>query len=199
MIRMQNPLTAIGCAIAMVLAGALPASAQVDSQYTTLDFQADCMTIAASQEGEGDWADLVCPGFGGYPVVLRYTDGRESATYGFATDSGMATFGPFNYAHDTIEWRIETRGDVVRPFAVIHRWYLSDVDGDPRANQILVVSRVGQPDEGGACAIGYIDGATGPDANIRARELADERAAAFACGSDSPFVDEAISELVGPR
>lgn len=186
-------MKALFAALALCLASA-PAMAQTVSEYTEYDLEADCSVIGRSLDGEGDWADFVCPGYAGYPFVVRYTDGRESVTYGFATDSGMSTFSPFNYANGTVEWRVRIDRDVEIPVAAIQRWFLADIDGN-WSRQILVVSRVGQPDGGGACALGFID-AHAEGANQAARQLADQMAENFACGSDTPHVDETVSDIV---
>ena len=188
---MIRPLLALTFALV-----ALPASAQMVSEYTQYTLPDTCTRIAVS-DGEGDWADFVCPGYGGYPFVLSYTDGREAITYGFATDPGMSTFGPFNYANETIEWRIAASGITERPVAAIQRWYLADQNGE-WTNEILVVSRVGQPNEGGACVIGYVDPAVA-GGNERAREIADQSAADFTCGADTPTIEPGIEDLVPPQ
>lgn len=168
------------------------AAAELSSDYTKLDQQKDCHTIGQS-DGEGDWADLVCPGYGNYPYFIRYGDGRETVTYGFATDSGMPSFGRFNYSNGTIEWRLMTENGARRPVAAIQRWYLADIDGK-WTTQILVVSKVGQPDGGGACVMGYVAAADGAAANERARALADQ-VGSFSCG-DTVTVEAPIRDFI---
>jgi hypothetical protein len=178
----------------------VPASAQdLTSEYTKHDPDGDCLVIGSSvEDGEGDWSDIVCPGYGGYPYVIRYGDGRESVTYGFATDSGMATFAPFNYGNDTVEWRVRVTEATKRPVAAIQRWYLANAEG-AWTTQILVVSRVGQPgDAAGACVVGYVAAGDGAPANERARVVAD-KAEAFDCSDDEPSVETAIAGFVPPR
>jgi hypothetical protein len=176
----------------------LPASAQdMSSEYTKLDQNEDCLVTARAGEGDGDWADLVCPGYGGYPYVIRYGDGRETVTYGFATQSGMNSFAPFNYSNGTVEWLVRAEGDAKRPVAAIQRWFLANGDG-AWETQILVVSKVGQPEEGSqACVVGYVAAADGASANERARELAG-RAEEFDCDSDAVAIEDAIAEFVPP-
>jgi len=187
--------------LAALLLIATPVAAQdLTSQYTRLDQDSDCNTIARSAEDDGDWADLVCPGFAGYPYVIRYGDGRETVTYGFATEPGMPSFGRFNYSNGTVEWRLRADNGGERPVAAIQRWYLADIDGN-WATQILVVSKVGQPEQGGeACVIGYVDAADGAEgsANERARDISDG-AESFACGDDRPEVEPGIAEFVSPE
>lgn len=180
---------------ALVLAfSSVPAMGQAISDYTEYDFEADCALIGRAPDGEGDWADYVCPGYANYPFVIRYTDGRESITYGFATESGMPTFSPFNYANGTIEWRVKIERNTEIPVAAIQRWFIADAEGN-WDREVLVISRVGQPDGGGACAVAYIDAQT-EAANQRARQLADEMAETFQCGVDAPLIEEAVSGIV---
>lgn len=185
--------------VAVALAGlALPVAAQeLSSEYTRLDQSGDCLVIDKAGEGDGDWADLVCPGYGGYPYVIRYGDGRETVTYGFATESGMTSFAPFNYSNGTVEWLVRTEGEAKRPVAAIQRWFLANGDG-AWETQILVVSKVGQPEDGAqACVVGYVAASDGAPANERARELA-ATAESFDCGGDAVAIEDAIAEFVPP-
>ena len=181
-------------AIALAVFAAVPIAAQeLTSDYTKVDQQNDCHVIARAADGEGDWADLVCPGYGHYPYVLSYGDGREQVTYGFAQSAVMPSFGPFNYANDTIEWRLVAENDAKRPVAAIQRWFLADQDGK-WATQILVVSKVGQPDGSGeACLMGYVAAADGAPANVRARAMAD-KALDWECGSEI-MVEDAVQQF----
>ena len=180
---------------ALILAlSVAPAMGQAISEYTQYTLETDCALIGRALDGEGDWADYVCPGYAHYPVVLRYTDGRESVTYGFATDSGMPTFSPFNYANGTIEWRVRIERNTEIPVAAIQRWFIADAEGN-WSRQVLVVSSVGQPDGGGACAVAFIP-ADEDGANQRARQLADDMAESFDCETDTPLIDEPVSDIV---
>ena len=182
-------------AIALALCATPVFAAGLTSDYTKVDQQnGGCAVIATAAEGEGEWADLVCPGYANYPYVIRYGDGREQVTYGFAASSVMPSFGPFNYSNDTVEWRLVTENAVKRPVAAIQRWFLADQDGK-WATQILVVSKVGQPDGSGeACVMGYVAAADGAPANERARAMAD-KALDWECGSEI-MVEDAIREFV---
>jgi hypothetical protein len=98
---MRNTL--IGLAI---LAGFGPAAAaEVSSAYTELDFGRDCAVVAAAGPDDGDWQDLVCSGWRGYPVLLSIADLRSSAFYGFppAGDRPFETFAAFNDVGPRIE------------------------------------------------------------------------------------------------
>ncbi len=173
----------------------LPAcAAELTSEYTRNDPQQDCETFDQSGSGEGEWSDIVCPGVNGYPYYIIGTDGREAVTYGYAQRSGMPTFAAFNYAHSTVEWRMAKQNRKTIPVAAIQRFYLADGDGD-WSTQILVVSKVGQPNGGGACVIGYIAANEGASANRRARELSNG-APAFRCGRDRPTIEAKVRQHV---
>jgi hypothetical protein len=159
---------------------AAPAAAQ-ESAYTTLAFDA-CLTLDSPEPGEpGDWVVLECDGYGDYPVTVRDSDARMSVAYGFAPDElPWTSFQSFNRVHDTIEWRLREG----RPFATVHRWFVSNLEGGER--QVLVVSRVWQPDGAPGCRVGFVDAQANPDANVLARDVADRLAPAFKGGKGGP-------------
>jgi hypothetical protein len=177
---MRNSLIAL-----TFLAGVGPAAAgEIASAYTELDPGRDCAIVAEVGPDDGDWQDLVCSGWRGYPVLLSTADLRHSAFYGFppAGDRPFETFAAFNAVGRRIEWRIETEGDRSTPFATIHRW---TVEGGQRT-EVLVVAKVGQLEGRQGCTVGLVTASGDPGANEAARKLADERARNFACGTDTP-------------
>lgn len=179
---MRNAL--IGMAF---LAGFGPAAAgEISSAYTDLDLERDCATVAAAGPDDGDWQELVCSGWRGYPVLLSIADLRHSVFYGFPPtgDRPFETFAAFNAAGPRIEWRIESEGDRSTLFATIHRWTVEGAEG--RRTEVLVVSKVGQLEGRQGCVVGLVTATGHPDANESARRLADERARSFACGTDAP-------------
>ncbi len=181
--------------VAMMLTVSLSASAsagEIRSEYTKLDAGKDCTVFASAAEGDGDWANLICNGYRGLPVIIQYSDLRESLHYGLPPTGDMAplweSFGSFNSTGPTIEWRIEDgeRGPV--PFATIHRWTVSGAnEGDK--TQVLVVEKVALSPAGG-CAVGYVVATGNANANVQARRVADEFARDFICGQDDPVVRE---------
>lgn len=191
----ESGMTRLGTSFAALVASATSVCAQVSSEYTTFDVETDCAVIARSTDGEGDWAELVCAGFANYPFVIRYGDVRESITYGFGSGAGMTTMAPFNNANDTIEWRVRQDRGGTYPFAAIQRWFVAHPEGREEDEQVLVVSRVGQPSDGKACVVAYLKASGDASANERAREIADG-AAKFACGDDRPVIDDELSGLV---
>ncbi|MFM2279102.1 MAG: hypothetical protein RLZZ444_1333 [Pseudomonadota bacterium] len=171
------------------------ASAQAaESTYTDLDLD-KCETLAQGSPDEpgGDWISLKCGGYQNYPVYFDEGDLRQSVYFGHLSqkilDEANETFGPFNHVGKRVEWRIGTNG---KPYAAILRFFIENVDessGMPTKaseGQVLVISRVGQPQDKTGCVVGYVDALANPDANILARGIADEMAANFRCGRDKP-------------
>ena len=162
---------------------------EITSAYTELDFDRDCL-ILDREDGE-DWSDFICSGYKGYPVFLYYSDARESAFYGFPPQEGRPaweSFTSFNNAGPKIEWRIEKNDGREMPFATIHRWFVAtDPDNSGDHTEVLVVHKVGQIGERDGCVVGYVAAGSG-DANEKARQIADERARNFTCGTDRPEV-----------
>ncbi|TPN83823.1 hypothetical protein FJ987_28140 [Mesorhizobium sp. CU2] len=159
----------------------------ISSAYTDLDSKKDCVTYAQAEQGDGDWANLACSGYRGYPVLINYDDARESVYYGFPSDDMTAvweSFSAFNGSGPKVEWRIETKGDVAVPFATIHRRSVSDPQDEKKSTDVLVVAKVAQPEQHEGCTVGLVLATGNPDANNQARKLADEKARTFACGKD---------------
>lgn len=179
---MRNTL--IGLAF---LAGLGPAAAgEITSTYTELDLGRDCAVVAMAGPDDGDWQDLVCSGWRGYPVLLSISDLRHSVFYGFPPtgDRPFETFAAFNAVGSRIEWRIESEGESGTPFATIHRWTVEGAEG--QRTEVLVVAKVGQLEGRQGCTVGLVAVPGNPGANEAARKLADDRARSFACGTDKP-------------
>ncbi len=179
---------------ALLLLGAtsMAGAQEVVSAYTDLEADQHCSVFAAAEEGDGDWADMVCSGYRGYPVVIHYADLRESIFYGFPPDGDLApaweSFDGFNSAGPRIEWRIERDGARETPFATIHRWFVSEPDDSEAKTEVLVVEKVGQIHGREGCVVGYVVATGNVDANEKARRIADTQARDFACG-DQPVID----------
>ncbi|KGM31081.1 hypothetical protein [Inquilinus limosus] len=171
------------------------AGAETASAYTDLDPGRDCAVVAAAGPDDGDWQDLACAGWRGFPVLLSTADLRSSVFYGFppAGDRPFQTFAGFNGVGPRIEWRIEGG----RPFAAIHRWTVDGADG--RRTEVLVVSRVAQLEDRQGCVIGLVTATGHPNANEAARRLADERARNFVCGTDTPIEIGAVPAFTPGR
>ena len=137
---------------------------------------------------------------------LAYLDSVEACAKAYPHDSLDVLIcnagvygGPFNQTNDTVEWRLSGG----RPFATILRWFIENSNPDTGApdeahrGQVLVVSRVAQPGEGGACVVGYVDALANPNANEMARNVADTLAADFTCMSDTPVYHGQRGPLAG--
>ncbi len=175
---------------------AVPAFAgAVSSAYTDLDWKKDCVTYGQAADGEGDWADLACSGYRGYPVMIAYDDERESLYYGFPTAdmaSVWESFVAFNESDAKVEWRVETSGDVAVPFAAIHRRSVNSSDDGTTKTDVLVVSKVGQPGGAAGCTVGLVLASGNPKADEEARKIADEKAKGFQCGKDRRVTSGAV-------
>ncbi|MEM0899300.1 MAG: hypothetical protein AAGI92_05055 [Pseudomonadota bacterium] len=155
----------------------------ITSVYTDLKINEDCVTLSTDDLG----GTLSCPGFGGYGATITEADLRLSVFYGdlgsWYLEGAWESFQTFNNIGTTLEWRLE---DGV-PFATILRWTIEFSPGDEAQNgEILVVSKVGQPGEGEACIVGYVDARGNENANELARDIADELAIDFQCRVETP-------------
>ena len=161
---------------AWLAAPAFGAAHAADSFYTDLDLDA-CTVVATDEESGG--VDLVCPGFGDWPVFVAEGDLRMDVDFGEKNDN-FQTFGPFNYVHEVVEWRVEDG----LPHAAILRFFLESGMGDDDKGQVLLVSKVGYPGEPG-CPVGMVDALTVEQANGVARGMA-AMALSFDCEADRP-------------
>ena len=183
---------------AFLIGGAIPdahsaMAADISSAYSKIEPDRNCTTVAAAAPDEGgDWADMVCDGYRGYPVFLHYGDARESLFYGFPPtgDPVWESFDAFNSTGPTVEWRIQTEGDLKIPFATIHRWFVSDPESSGDSLEVLVVEKVGQPSKRDGCAVGYVVATGNPEANAKARYIADNLVPDFVCDADQPTIDQ---------
>jgi hypothetical protein len=178
---MRSALAAVAAATIFLLSAA-GGRAEISSAYTDLDAEKDCTVFSEAKEGDGDWADLVCNGYRGYPVFIYYDDAREALFYGHPPAGDLAPVWESFYGYDS-------SGNKV-PFATIHRWSVSDPE-DPEAKiEVLVVEKVGQPHEREGCVVGYVVATGNENANDKARRIADGQARDFACGADQPAIDQ---------
>jgi len=147
-----------------------PAAAQpASSVYTELDLDR-CRILEVIPEGES--VRRRCPGLGAIPLFVNAGDGRFDVDAG--VDNGeWESIGGFNEIGPRIEWR-RAGG---RPFAIIYRLRLTSPEQPPGST--LIVETIGRRAAPG-CQIATVDGAL-PDANVRARAIADRRARTHRC------------------
>lgn len=178
-----------GYALFILAALAAGPAAANSSAYTKLDLD-NCKKLSSGEAG----GRMKCAGYKSYPVYFAEDDLRQSLRYGPAAkdliEDSFETFAQFNNVNITIEWRLNDTG---KPIAAIQRWFTDNPDpntgaSSPKtAGQVLVVSRVAQPDDGLSCVVGYVDALANPNANDLARKLADHNADDFACGYKEPM------------
>lgn len=163
-----------------------PAGAQeITSVFTDLASDgSNCVLIDEDQIS----VEQSCQGLAGYGVLVTDADLRVSVFFGYVGswygEGAYESFQSFNSVGDTIEWRLT---DGV-PRAAILRWFI-DFDGtgdEASRGQVLVVSKIAQPDAGEGCVVGYVDARANDDANVLAQEVADTQVADFACRVDEP-------------
>lgn len=173
-------------ALAIVLYGQSAFAGELSSAYTDIDTDRNCSIFSANEDG-GEFANFVCDGWRGYPVLIFSGDLRESVFYGFPPKNVQVweSFSAFNSTGPKVEWRIDTEGSTSTPFATIHRWFVSDdTDKPEKKTEVLVVSKVAQIGQQDGCVVGLVRATGNAGANEAARKLADERARGFACGTD---------------
>ncbi len=172
-------------AAAAGLLSPLPALAQSEftSAYTDLDLD-QCLVLDADDFG-ASWA---CPGYKGFPLMVREGDLRFSLAYGFEAESnsqhGAQTLPAFNRLGEKLEWRLSNASGRWMPVATIVRYHTADPATGEDKGQVLVVSQIA---EGNSCHIAYVDALANEGANELAREAADE-AGDFDCANDTPEV-----------
>lgn len=159
---------------------------EISSAYTDIDTEKGCSVFSINEEG-GEFANFVCSGWNGYPVLVYSGDLRESLFYGFPPEGDLPweSFSAFNSTGPRIEWRVETDGSRSVPFATIHRWFVSaDPEKPEQRKEVLVVAKVASIDERAGCTVGLVLATGNPSANEEARKIADEKARSFRCGID---------------
>lgn len=154
-----------------------------ESVYTDLNLDR-CQTSAADEMG----ALMKCKGYKDYPIYFAEGDLRQSVLYGPVRaeliEGAFESFEPFNHINTKVEWRLDGSG---KPYAAILRWFIENIGdtGMPTKEaegQVLVISRVAQPQDGLSCVVGYVDALSNSNANELARQVADSDARDFACG-----------------
>ena len=154
---------------------------QVKSVYTPINLD-KCRLIDKAKEGDGEWAQFLCKGFGVYKLYVTEADLRFYITFN-KNDKGGQTLSPFNPIGKAMEWRLVRRGNGWTPFATIIRYYTDDSNG--KKGQVLVVSRFNY---GKTCHIAYIDALANKKANKLARFVADNMALNFNCKTHRPVI-----------
>jgi hypothetical protein len=167
-------------------------AASIGSAYTDYDTKKCFHKAGRAVEDYGEWR---CKGLDGMAVLVSAGDQRMTMSFGpRAADEPAVgqTLQGFNDVYKArIEWRFaRAPGGPIKPFAAIVRWntvLLDESAPGPQAakGKVLVVTRLGPR---GVCHVGYVDALANRGAGALAREIADERAPAFRCGTDKPVI-----------
>jgi hypothetical protein len=190
---------------ALLAATAAPAARAAESVFT--DTRLDrCENLIPNPEPidvDMGVVSMKCPGYAGYPYWFDENDVRQSTHFGYLSDEIRAgageTFETFNHVDEKIEWRLDAKGV---PRATILRYFIENVDPDTlepdsaRYGQVLVISRVGQPDDKTGCVTAYVDALANADAEGLARMLADTQAPGFPCGREEPVFHGKVGDKV---
>ncbi len=166
------------------------------SVYTKYNLD-KCPKLDVGNSDEGDSGSWLCKGYGNLKIYFAEGDLRQFVAFGKSPKQHCAaeqTFSGFNSANNTIEWRLN-KG---KPFAAIQRWTVSyDPADSVKTKTWLVVTRI---ESDNSCHMAVIEGAF-PNANIKAREIADSLAEKFECGVSSqtaitlPTTDKAQANI----
>ena len=190
-------------AILMAVAGPIRGTA-AESVHTDTKLDG-CENLIKPSEEDPDMGNISvkCAGYKGYAFYFKEYDVRQSTYFGYLSDEildgGGETFAVFNHVGDTIEWRLDDKGV---PRSTILRYTMENMnpktyDPDPALyGQVLVVSRVGQPDDMTGCVTAYVDALANKDAHEMARKLADEQAPGFPCGRQKPVFHGKVGDRV---
>src|SRR5262249_37630837 len=132
------------------------AAAEFTSQYTSADLD-KCRKLGSTKVGDSELgAAWSCPGAAGYVVAVSEDDLRTAGSVGRnlraaqREPAASQSFGPSNFAYETVEWRSRADGRSRAggaPFAIIQRWNISDnakpdKDGRPGRTALLIVTRL---------------------------------------------------------
>lgn len=147
------------------------------SVYTKFDIE-NCPKLDQGNADEGDGGSWLCKGYRDLKIYFAEGDLRQFVAFGKSPKQHCAaeqTFSGFNSASNTIEWRLKTG----KPIAAIQRWTVSyDPADSGKTKNWLVVTRI-EPTN--SCHMAMVEGAF-PNANLKAREIADTLAEKFECG-----------------
>lgn len=152
------------------------------SLYTALDLS-HCETQETAPAGR----KLKCEGLPGYPVFVAAGGPRSFLSVGrdaWSKHAAKQTLRPLNTLFKdhrrraTLEWQFVIRDSKPAPYAMIVRYF---THSGSKRGEVLVVTRVSDED---VCHVAYIDAIANPNAIALARQIADERARQFNCGSE---------------
>lgn len=153
-------------------------AAEWRSVYTDTDFS-NCTTLALEP---GYSVELACPGYKGYPLLIREGDLRLFVSYGFGAREEMAagqTLPTFNTIGAKLEWLLADHPDLgEQPVASILRYHLDRSAGFIPDTEVLVVTKI---EPGNTCHVAYVDARANANANLLARQAAADLVPGWDC------------------
>jgi hypothetical protein len=175
-------IVAVIVALPLVPAG-LSAQEPFASAYTRHDFE------RCTRTGDDDpIMERRCVGHDG--IVVHWTSEPDNSSASFGTEGAIggefdARF-TFAVVGNVVEWRGPLEGGKVAPVAAIVRYQLCRSVSGPCAPELVIYRLVGKR---ASCIAATVNGRR-PDANARAREIADSFARNFDCEKDKPRAPE---------
>ena len=167
-----------GSAFLLFLSANLAQAANT-SVYTKFDI-GKCKVLRAAVPNEEDGGSYICPGYKNLKVYFAEGDLRQLIAFGKNPEKHCAaeqTFPQFNSVDATIEWRLSNG----KPIATIQRWHVSEPVDSSKTKSWLVVTKL---EANNSCHMAIVEGAY-PEANAKAREIADKLSPRFQCGVSS--------------
>ena len=159
-----------GAAGSQIVPAELANSGEISSQYQKFDLGNCTETNRATEGASITWR---CTGPNRIQFWVHDGDGRQDVDIG-VQNNDFTTIGAFNSIGDTLEWRMRDG----RPYALIFRYL--DATIEKRGRTVLAVEKIAASGQAG-CRVAQIAGSI-PDANLRARQIADDVAPSFECG-----------------
>jgi hypothetical protein len=177
------------CSIAAVAAAPILASpaavaAEIyESAYTRHDYEQCTKT-----SDDDPIMERRCAGHGG--IEVHWINEPDNSSVSFGSDGAIGgEYDPrftFAVVGNVIEWRGPLVNDKVAPVAAIVRYQLCRTIGGPCTPELVIYRLVGKR---ASCIAATVNGRR-PDANARAREIADSFLHDFDCEKDKPHAPE---------
>ncbi len=178
--RFLKSLLVFAC---MAMTPAIALGGNISSAYTKVKLE-QCQVFEAPSEGEGTFGgSWICGGYAGIPVYVAEGDLRMFVSFGADADNEPAagqTLPNFNSVNETLEWRLSNG----RPFATILRWFPDKGDGGKLGSILIVTQLV----PGQTCQIARIDAQANKNANVLARQAADQLAGSYDCSQEPTVI-----------
>ena len=169
-----------------------------ESTYSKMDFDKHCTFEKPSDdENAGPGSSAICQ-VGDAPAIY-FDEGDLRQSVGFGAKKQYRTFGQFNRMNNVIEWRSENG----KPYAAIVRFFIENSNPDTGSpdkahlGQVLVIHRVAEHQSASTCIVGMVDARANKNANVLAKQVADDLAVSFQCNTERPQYHGNRGEFAG--